>query len=286
MLRTVPRFAPALVTLVALAAGCSGSRVDTSLPDLGHGLPGSGDLALDGVGGNGGGTGGGGDMAGGGGGGGGSGGDMSVPPVSGDLITQLLELTKSCTAASKAKYATDEGGASNIDICKLNGAFFWKSDFDIDCDGQRTTECNEGTDDAYFNDTSFPQSDGKPLIAAQLPFIVVPLPSNRFDYTKSNIQPGAVAAVIYNGKLSFGVFGDEGPEEIIGEGSYAMAKSLGIDSNPNTGGIESGATFIVFTGTGAVVSPIESHPNAVTLGTSLATKLVQNGLLPAGTELQ
>jgi hypothetical protein len=263
-------YSTTLLAALALTAGCGGSSAahhdgGATGADLGH----AGGGGSSGGGGSAGGSSGGGDdMA-----DSGGGGDMAVN--SADLITQLLNLTSTCTAASTAKYATDEGNPSTIDICKLNGAFFWKSDMDIDCDGQTTTQCNSGTDDSYFNDTSFPQSDGKPLSAAVLPYIVVPLPSSRFDYTKSDIQPGAAVAVIYNGKLSFGVFGDEGPEEIIGEASYAMAKSLGIDDDPNTGGADSGVTFIVFTGQAAVVDPIEDHQKAIDLAQSLATKLVQ-----------
>ncbi len=53
-----------------------------------------------------------------------------------------------------------------------------------------------------------------------------------------------------------------------------MAKSLGIDDDPNTGGADSGVTFIVFTGQAAVVDPLERHANAMTLGQTLANKLV------------
>src|SRR5258707_3922068 len=55
---------------------------------------------------------------------------------------QLLGITAHCTVASNGKYATDDGVASTIDVCKLNGAYFWKADMDIDCDGQSTTQCN------------------------------------------------------------------------------------------------------------------------------------------------
>jgi hypothetical protein len=196
------------------------------------------------------------------------------------LVGQLLTVTSKCAVASKGKYSTDDGERPSIDICRLNGAFFWKSDMDIDCDGQRTTQCNEHTDDAYQNQTSFDQSNGRPLNAAKLPYVVVPLPSSRFNYEKSNIKPGAVAAVIFNGKINFGVFGDEGPDDIIGEASYAMAKSLGINPDPNNGGTDSGVTFIVFTGNGAVVAPIEGHDRAVSLGNQLANQLVQRNLSP------
>ncbi len=192
------------------------------------------------------------------------------------LLQQLQAITATCNKASSAPYSTDDGAPATIDICKLTGAYFWNSDMDIDCDGQQTTQCSLSTDPDFQNQTSFTQSNGDPLNAAQLPYIVIPLPSTRFSYQSANIQPGAAALVIYNGQLQYGVFGDEGPDNIIGEASYAMASSLGIDPNPSTGGVDSGVTFIVFTGGAAVVDPIEDHQAAVTLGTQLAQALVQN----------
>ena len=201
--------------------------------------------------------------------------DGATGDGAGDLIAQLEMLTAHCMVASTAQYATDSGAAPSVDICRLNGAFFWKSDMDVDCDGQMTSVCNANTDPAYMNQTSFQQSNGQPLDASMLPYIVVPLPSTRFDYAAQNIQPGAIAIVMYNGRMNFGVFGDEGPSDIIGEASYAMAQSLGIDPNPATGGVDSGVTFIVFTGAAAVAMPIENHQSAVTLGQQLATQLLQ-----------
>jgi hypothetical protein len=49
-----------------------------------------------------------------------------------------------------------------------------------------------------------------------------------------------VAAIIYNNKVVYAVFADERPNNIIGEASYATARALGIDSNPETGGVDSG----------------------------------------------
>ena len=74
--------------------------------------------------------------------------------------------------------------------------------------------------------------------------------------------------------MSFGVFGDEGPDNIIGEASYAMAASLGIDPDPSVGGTDDTVTYIVFTGEGAAVDPIEDHAAAESLGLELAAQLV------------
>ncbi|CAN5491871.1 hypothetical protein BH09MYX1_BH09MYX1_65090 [soil metagenome] len=87
---------------------------------------------------------------------------------------------------------------------------------------------------------------------------------------------GSVVAVIYGGKIEYGILGDTGPLNIIGEASYAMAKNLGIDPNPATGGVDKGVTYIAFTGTAAVVKKKEDHGEAVTLGTTLASDVVKN----------
>jgi hypothetical protein len=194
----------------------------------------------------------------------------------GSTVAQLIALTSSCAVASNGRYALDSGATPTVDICRLNGAFFWKADMDIDCDGKTTAQCNLQADPSYQDQTSFDDSMGNPLDAANLPYVVVPLPSSRFDYQTENIKPGALVIVIYNGQMTFGVFGDEGPSDIIGEASYAMAVSLGIDPDPSTGGIDRGVTYIIFTGTAAEVHPIEDHQAAITLGQTLVTQLLQD----------
>lgn len=48
---------------------------------------------------------------------------------------------------------------------------------------------------------------------------------------------------------------------------------MGVDPDPVTGGADDGATYIVLTGAGAVVDPIESHDAAVALGRALVSSL-------------
>jgi hypothetical protein len=189
--------------------------------------------------------------------------------------SELLAKTKDCNQVSKGKYQTDEdAGSATVAICGTSGAYFWKADMDVDCDGQRTSQCNENTDCCFQDDTSFHQSDGRPLNAAQLPYVVIPLPSSRWSYTSAGLQGGDVVAVIYNGHVEYAVFGDEGPSGIIGEASYATAKALGINPDPSNGGVDSGVTYIVFKN--SRVSPIEDHAAAVARGRALAKQFVQN----------
>src|SRR6185369_16467436 len=138
-------------------------------------------------------------------------------------------------------------------------AVFWEADLDIDCDGKESTQCNLGTDPDFQNQTSATDSHGDPLDSASLPFVVVPLPSARFDASAAGLEFGSVIAVIYRDKVEYGVFGDEGPTSIIGEASVAMATSLGIDADPSTGGADGGVSYIAFTGASAMTPVIEDH---------------------------
>ncbi|WP_336110001.1 glycoside hydrolase family 75 protein [Streptomyces sp. PTD9-10] len=186
----------------------------------------------------------------------------------------LLAKVTSCSQISNGKYKTDDETSATVPVCGKNGAVFWKADMDIDCDGQRTTNCNENRDPWYQDDTAFHQSDGKPLKAESLPYVVVPSSSSIWNYSGAGIKGGGVVAVIYNNKVEYAVVGDTGPTKIIGEASYATAKALGIDPDPATGGADSGVTYILFKN--SKVSPIESHSAAVSLGSQLAKQFLAN----------
>ncbi|MEU0785569.1 glycoside hydrolase family 75 protein [Streptomyces sp. NPDC006173] len=184
----------------------------------------------------------------------------------------LLAKVTSCSQISSGKYRTDEETSATIPVCGKNGAVFWKADMDIDCDGQVTSKCSGDTDPWFQDDTAFHQSNGQPLRADSLPYVVVPSTSSIWKYTSSGIKGGGVVAVVYNNKVEYAVVGDTGPTSIIGEASYATASALGIDPDPETGGTDSGVTYILFKN--SQVSPIESHTAAVTLGNSLAQQFL------------
>ncbi len=195
--------------------------------------------------------------------------------VAGPTAAQLLAKVAGCTSASNGKYGTDEGGPSTVSICKTQNAYHWTSDMDIDCDGVTTSHCSHTTDPAYYNQTSFQTSTGGNFTADVTHYFVVPLPSSRFNYTSAGIKPGNVGAVIYHNKLVYAVFADEGPDDIIGEASYATAVALGIGPNPATGGTEGPVTFIVFTGT--VPKPVENNATIDSVGATAAAAFVGTG---------
>ncbi|MDX3802532.1 glycoside hydrolase family 75 protein [Streptomyces sp. AK04-3B] len=186
----------------------------------------------------------------------------------------LLAKVTSCSQISSGKYRTDEETSATVPVCGKNGAVFWKADMDVDCDGQRTSKCSEATDPWYQDDTAFHQSDGRPLRADALPYVVVPSSSSLWNYGSAGIKGGGVVAVIYQNKVEYAVVGDTGPTKIIGEASYATAKALGINPDPENGGADSGVTYILFKNSKA--SPIESHSAAVGLGDRLAQAFLRD----------
>jgi hypothetical protein len=179
-----------------------------------------------------------------------------------------------CTRlAGTSDYATDEGEPDTITICDGPGAtIFWNSDLDVDCDGGQSALCM--SDPAYMPETSATTAGGDPIDASTVPFVVIPLPSSRFTYGDHAIDLGQLAVVLYEDRWMVGVFADEGPNGIIGEASFAMADALGIDPDPSTGGADSGATFVIFTGAGSRVSPIEDHGAAAAAAMPLIEALV------------
>ncbi|WP_328767541.1 glycoside hydrolase family 75 protein [Streptomyces sp. NBC_00286] len=186
----------------------------------------------------------------------------------------LLAEVTSCSRVSDGLYSTDAGKSPSVPVCGKKGAVFWKADMDIACDGQVTARCNRDTDPWFHAGTAFPQSDGRPLNSQTLPYVVVPAPSGIWNYANAGIKGGSVVAVIHDNQIQYAVVGDTGPTDIIGEASYATAKSLGIDPAPATGGTASGVTYILFTN--SRVSPIESRSAAASLGESLAKRFLRD----------
>jgi hypothetical protein len=199
----------------------------------------------------------------------------SRPDSAAPTASQLLAKVGHCAnPVTKQPLQTDEDAPSNVNVCGMQGAVFMKADMDIDCDGQTTDQCNSDTDCCYQDDTTFHQSNGDPLNSAKLPYIVLPEASDNWDWHDNGIDGGSVVAVIYHDKVSYAVFGDTDSPNKAGEASYATARSLGIDPDPRSGGVDSGVTYIVFSDTTA--KPIESHDSAVTLGQQAARAFINN----------
>jgi hypothetical protein len=79
-----------------------------------------------------------------------------------------------------------------------------------------------------------------------VPYIALPP-----DFSK-DFKLGDIALVINkkNDKQCFAIFADVGPVEKIGEGSICLAKMLGINDNPKSGGSVTGIIYILIKNSG------------------------------------
>ncbi|WP_217182501.1 glycoside hydrolase family 75 protein [Streptomyces sp. AC495_CC817] len=202
----------------------------------------------------------------------------------GVTAAELLARARGCVRVSEGLYSSDAGKPAVIPVCGVDGAVHWKADMDIDCDGRPSPRCNRETDPWFQPATSFLQSDGRYLRSESLPFVVVPAPSRVWDFRVHGIKGGSVAAVVHGDRVQYAVVGDTGPQNIIGEASYATAKGLGIRPDPRTGGTASGVTYIVFED--SEVTPIQDHGAAVELGEALARKWVEGAGLRRGAAMR
>jgi hypothetical protein len=108
-------------------------------------------------------------------------------------------------------------------------------------------------DRCHQRDTSLHRG-GVPLDADIDCYIVVP-PIILFSVPP--VVLGSQVMVKYKDKTAAAVVGDVGPHERLGEGSIALLRKLGINTNPNTGGDDStNVQFIITPGVCAIVDGV------------------------------
>jgi len=260
--------AMAMATLAGDGAGCGSSGMSAAPPGSG-GAGGSVVLGSGGSGGSGGlpGDAAAADVA--------TGGD--APAVAVSIRDGLTALTRTCKMTVGHVYGFDSDPqdpdkGKTTQICALDGAIFWIADMDIDCDGKATPgKCDREDDCCYAPDTSLHGNNG-PLTAAVTPYVVLPT-----DFVQPGLELGTVVAVIYNNQMTYAIFGDTGPNDIIGEASYACAERLGINPSAKNGGaLGATVTYVAFTkGTASVPQDVEDQDQTRTLGESLAKELLE-----------
>ena len=88
----------------------------------------------------------------------------------------------------------------------------------------------------------------------KIPYIALPkkVLATGDERVAGRAQLGDIALVTNtkNGKQCYAVVADRGPSYHLGEGSIALARSLGINANARKGGIGKGVVYIVFPGSG------------------------------------
>ena len=123
-------------------------------------------------------------------------------------------------------------------------------DMDIDCDGSGGNPKH----DKYFQPDTFYHFRGKCLCAETTPYVVVPPAVVRG--TRGTVM-GSLCEVTYRGHTVNAVVGDLGPLRKVGEGSVRLAELLGINPDPNHGGVDVfEVTYKIHVGVPAVIAGI------------------------------
>ena len=100
-----------------------------------------------------------------------------------------------------------------------------------------------------LQDESKPETDPRRYVDADtVPFVV--LPYNQLDQLGAKLGDFAVVTNRRNGRYTYAILADLGPPRYAGEGSIALAKSLGINEDARWGGADEGVLYIVFPGSG------------------------------------
>jgi hypothetical protein len=195
------------------------------------------------------------------------------------------EATNACSASETINLSTKKG---KVPIAQISGAVLFEAGLAIDADGAPNAygPHNKGLDFTanargrngwaglvadkhgrpvvqkrgpyrgyYVSTTSLEDAsikgDTNPrkyVDARKIPYIVLPPEVAR----KFDIHLGDFAVVFNqnNGRFAYAIYADIGPRGKLGEGSMALAKALGLPSNPRGGSVEDSVSFLVFPGSG------------------------------------
>ncbi|GAA5850453.1 hypothetical protein JCM3766R1_006566 [Sporobolomyces carnicolor] len=127
---------------------------------------------------------------------------------------------------------------------------WWMSNMDVDCDGAPSTEGICEGDGSYFELTAYTDSEGKPINALTVPYVVMNQ-GDGFDPAKVGVEPLSVVAVICGegGKLTFGIWADTNALGSMGEASVNLARiCFGDIINGNYGHGEPDVLYVAFPG--------------------------------------
>ncbi len=106
----------------------------------------------------------------------------------------------------------------------LDGTIFFDGKMGLDADGSPYSRNTPGRTDQPETSYRY-EVRGRPSVDAdKVPFIVIPLGGFAEDL---GVDVGDVAAVIYEGKVSYALVADKGPKCKIGEGSIQLHEELG-----------------------------------------------------------
>src|SRR6266853_348449 len=101
---------------------------------------------------------------------------------------------------------------------------------------------------SLYDATNLNERDPRRYVdAATIPYVVLP----PVGLKRAKLGDFATVVNLRNGKIAEAIVADESaPELKLGEGSIALAKALGIDSNPRYGGTDRGVAYVIYPDSG------------------------------------
>ncbi len=174
---------------------------------------------------------------------------------------------------SEIRFSSDRGRPAVLPTAQVRadgtkGPVVFEADMDIDADGAGGWHRADRTGQSQ---TALRYPNGDSLNPGTLPFMVVPVDFNR---AHPDVRLGDYGVISYRGKSVYAIVGDKGPAGVLGEASISAAASLGINPDPNRGGVDSGVRYIILPGTADRTPPTDGQ----TLQTRGAQLFLQNGL--------
>jgi hypothetical protein len=171
--------------------------------------------------------------------------DLSIPPrpalpdYSRDNQARTLPAVSAADlAASDSRRLNQlfEGVASRAGYSRRltqldNGAVYFRAGMAVDADGSPRAR---QIDPYGQSRTSLRHDNGASVNAEATHYYVLPYG----QYKQFGVKLGDVAAVRYGDQVRFAVFADVGPRRKLGEGSMALAHSLGMSNSPISGGTQ------------------------------------------------
>lgn len=162
------------------------------------------------------------------------------------------------TMPSDAFFSSDRGRPPVLPTARVTrdgerGPVVFEADMDIDADGAGGWHRADRTGQSQ---TSLRYPNGESLNPGTLPFMVVPTDFNR---AHPDVRLGDYGVISYRGKSVYAIVGDRGPAGVLGEASISAAVSLGINPDPNRGGVDSGVRYAIFPGTADRTPPRDAR---------------------------
>ena len=190
----------------------------------------------------------------------------------------LAGVKKNSTAANKVNtkpHINTMTRAMNVNVYQVaTGVYAYTSSLAVDDDGS-----DPDPDPDHQGDTTWHDSNGKPLAAHHVPFYVLgddcwdrKKPCPHFFYKEHGMSGRQFALMFYKGKVIGAIFGDtqtannqttsSNDSRELGEASTKAAQLLGIPSSGTTGGVDNGVTVVMFSGPSWVVNGSNANLNA------------------------